>query len=112
MHKKNPYDIIKSRYMTEKTRMLEELRHNTSNPSVSACERPKYAFLVEKKANKREIAQAVEQAYAEQNIKVKSVNTIHIKPKKKRARGRTGYKSGFKKAIVTLDKGDELGENV
>ena len=113
MHKKRtPYDIIKSRYITEKGRVLEELKDNTSNPSVSRCSWPKYVFLVALKANKREIAEAVENIYADKNIKVKSVNTITIKPKKRRVRGRVGYKSAFKKAIVTLNKGDELEEQV
>ena len=112
MQKKTPYDIIKSRYVTEKSRVLADLKDNKSNPCVAACDKPKYVFLVEKKANKREIAQAVEQIYAEKNIKVKSVNTLTIKPKKKRVRGQVGYKSAFKKAIVTLDKGDELEEGV
>jgi len=112
MNKKTPYDIVKSRYITEKSRILEELKDNRSNRSVSKCEKPKYVFLVEKKANKREIADAIEQIYAEKNIKVKSVNTITIKPKKKRMRGRIGFKPGFKKAVVTLEKGDDLGEAV
>ncbi len=112
MQKKSPYDIVKSRYVTEKSRVLEDLRDSKSNRCVAACEKPKYVFLVEKKAGKREIAQAIEEIYAEKSIKVKSVNTITIKPKKKRVRGRVGYKSGFKKAIVTLEKGDELGESV
>lgn len=112
MQKKTPYSIIRSRYVTEKSSMLEGLRDNKSNPSVARCERPKYVFLVDKKAGKREIAAALEEIYAEKNIKVKSVNTITIKPKKKRVRGRIGYKPGFKKAVVTLDKGDELGESV
>lgn len=112
MQKKTPYSIVKSRYVTEKSRVLEELKDNKSNPSVSKCEKPKYVFLVDKKANKREIADAVEEIYAEKKIKVKSVNTITNKPKKKRVRGRIGFKSSFKKAVVTLEKGDELGESV
>lgn len=112
MQKKSPYDIVKSRYVTEKSRVLEDLKDNKSNRYVAACEKPKYVFLVEKKAGKREIAKALEEIYAEKSIKVKSVNTITIKPKKKRVRGRIGYKSGFKKAVVTLEKGDELGESV
>lgn len=112
MQTKTPYDIIKSRYMTEKARMLEELKENGSNPSIRRCEKPKYVFLVDKKANKREIAEAVEQIYADKSIKVKSVNTVTIKPKKRRMRGRIGFKSAFKKAIVTLAKGDALEEQV
>lgn len=112
MQKKTPYDIVKSRYVTEKARVLEELKDKTNNPSIAACNKPKYVFLVEKKANKKEIAQAVEEIYAAKNIKVKSVNTVTTKPKKRRVRGRIGYKSGFKKAIVTLDIGDQLEQQV
>jgi large subunit ribosomal protein L23 len=112
MQTKTAYSVIKSRYVTEKSSVLEGLKDNKSNRSVAACEKPKYVFLVDKKAGKREIAQAIEEIYAEKSIKVKSVNTITIKPKKKRVRGRVGFKSGFKKAIVTLEKGDELGESV
>lgn len=112
MHKKSPYSIIQSRYVTEKSRVLEDLKDSKNNPCLAACEKPKYVFLVDSKANKKEIAQAIEEIYAEKSVKVKSVNTINIKPKKKRVRGRIGFKSGFKKAVVTLDKGDELGEGV
>lgn len=112
MHKKTPYNIIKSRYVTEKSRVLGELKDNNKNPSVAKCTSPKVVFLVDLKANKQEIAQAVEQIYAEKNIKVKSVNTIITKPKQKRVRGRIGYTSAFKKAVVTLAEGDELGETV
>ncbi len=112
MPKKTPYDIIKSRYVTEKARVLGELKENKSNPSVAKCASPKYVFLVDLKANKQEIAQAVEEIYAEKNITVKAVNTIITKPKQRRVRGRIGYKSAFKKAVVTLAEGDELGETV
>lgn len=112
MHKKTPYDIIQSRYLTEKARVLEELKNNASNPCVAACQSPKYVFLVDKKANKKEIAEAIELIYAETNIKVKSVNTITVKPKQRRVRGRIGFKAGLKKAIVTLSKDDRLDEKV
>lgn len=112
MHKKTPYDIVKSRYVTEKARVLGELKDRKSNPSIAKSNAPKYVFLVDLKANKTEIAHAVEQIYAEKNIKVKAVNTIITKPKQKRVRGKIGYKSAFKKAVVTLAEGDDLGETV
>lgn len=112
MHKKTPYDIVKSRYVTEKARVLGELKDRTSNPSLAKSSAPKYVFLVDLKANKTEIAQALEQIYAEKKIKVKAVNTIITKPKQKRVRGKIGYKSAFKKAVVTLAEGDDLGETV
>ncbi len=112
MQKKNPYEIIKSRYITEKSRVMETLKTNESNVSVRRCQSPKYVFLVNPKANKQEIARAVEEIYAEKNIKVTSVNTINAKPKVKIVRGRLGEKSGFKKAIVTLAVGDSIDEQI
>ncbi len=112
MIKKSPYDIVKSRYLTEKARVLEELKNNSSNPSVAKCVSPKYVFLVDKKANKQEIAEAVEEIYASKSIKVVAVNTVTIKPKPRRVRGRFGVKSGFKKAIVTLQPGDLIETKV
>jgi large subunit ribosomal protein L23 len=112
MQKRRAYDIIKSRHVTEKARVLEQLKDNSSNPCVKKCDVSKYVFLVDKNSNKREIAQAVEEIYAEKKIKVASVNTITVKPKSRRVRGRQGWKSAFKKAIVTLEAGDSIEEKV
>jgi len=112
MTKKSCYDVIFSRYNTEKSNLLEGLKSLESNPSLARCESPKYVFLVDKRANKREIAEAAEEIYSENNIKVKAVNTINVKPKPKRVRGRKGKTAAFKKAIVTLDIGDSLDETV
>lgn len=109
---KSPYKVIKSRYVTEKTGMLQSLKDSESNKCVKKCNKPKYVFLVENTANKIEIAKAVEEIYKEKKVKVKSVNTIRVKPKKRRVRGRVGFKSGFKKAIVTLEAGDQLDDQV
>lgn len=108
MLKKSPYDIIQSRYVTEKSSVLEQLKNNNSNPSVRACKSPKYVFIVDKKANKQEIAEAVEEIYIDKNVKVIQVNTINVKQKQCAVRGRIGFKAGFKKAIVTLQEGDAL----
>lgn len=110
MVKKNPYDIILSRHMTEKAHVLQTLQSNTSNPSVKRCDTPKYVFLVEKCANKPEIASAIEEIYSESKVRVISVNTINVKQKACRMRGRKGVKAGFKKAIVTLQSGDVIEE--
>lgn len=112
MQKKNPYGIIKSRYVTEKARVMEQLQFNNSNPCVKKCNSPKYVFLVDKKSSKQDIANAVEEIYAEKKIKVVSVNTVTIKPKRRRVRGREGFKSLVKKAIVTLEAGDSIEEKV
>lgn len=68
-------------------------------------------FIVDKKANKQEIAKAVQEMYQEENIRVVSVNTIQLKPKKRRVRGKLGKRPARKKAIVTLQEGDSI-ENV
>lgn len=109
---KSPFDIIKNRHITEKAKVLEQLQHNTSNASVKKCQSPKVVFVVDKNANKQEIAKAVEEIYADKKVRVVSVNTINVKPKKRRVRGRTGFKVGFKKAVVTLEAGDAIEENV
>jgi len=112
MQKKTPFDIVLSRHVTEKTRVLEQLQFNTSNACVKKCTAPKYVFLVDKRANKQEIAGAVEEIYKDKKIKVVSVNTINTKPKARRLRGRPGMKPGFKKAVVTLEAGDSIEEKV
>ena len=112
MEKRNPYNVIKSRYVTEKARVLEGLHSNSSNPCVKKCTTPKYVFLVDKYATKQEIARAVEEIYSEKNIKVVGVNTINIHPKARTVRGRRGMKPGFRKAIVTLQAGDVIEDKV
>lgn len=112
MAKKNPYDIIKHQHVTEKSMVLENLKDADSNPSLRRCKSPKYVFVVDRKANKQQIAEAVEAIYSEKNIKVVAVNTINVKSKARRVRGRLGVKPGFKKAIVTLDEKDRLDDQV
>ena len=109
---KNPHSIIKHRYVTEKARVLENLQHSSSNPSVRKCNRPKYVFVVDRKANKQEIAWAIEKIYAHKKIKVVAVNTTIRKPKPRRVRGFSGTTSYLKKAIVTLETGDAIDEQV
>ncbi|MDD3726000.1 MAG: 50S ribosomal protein L23 [Candidatus Ratteibacteria bacterium] len=66
----------------------------------------KYTFKVEKKARKMQIKRAVEEIY---NVSVEKVNIVNIPAKKKNYRFRIeGYKSGYKKAIVTLKEGDKI----
>ena len=112
MSNKSPYDIIKSRYITEKSRVLQNLHKNSSNRCVRKCDTPKYVFLVDKRAGKQEIARAVEEIHAEKNIKVIAVNTINVKPKRRTVRGRSGMCSAIKKAIVTLKAGDIIEDKV
>ena len=111
MHQKMPFNIILSRHITEKSRVLEQLQFNTRNPCVKKCTTPKYVFLVDRRANKQEIAAALEEIYKDKKIRVISVNTLTQKPKPRRIRGRSGMRPGFKKAVVTLEAGDAIEEN-
>jgi large subunit ribosomal protein L23 len=108
----NPYDIIKSRRVTEKSRVLENLQHAKSNRSLIRCDAPKLVFNVDPQANKTQIAWAVEQIYADKKVKVVSVNTINVGSKKRRVRGFTGKTARFKKAVVTFRAGDVVEEQV
>jgi large subunit ribosomal protein L23 len=106
---KDPYSIIIKRHITEKSTMLEGLQNSNSNKSVARCKTPKIVFIVDGNASKQDVSFAIETIYKEKNVKVRSVNTIIVKPKaKRRGRGRLGATSSFKKAIVTLEPGDTL----
>lgn len=111
MVQKNPYNIIKHQHITEKASVLEGLKNAESNLSLKRCKSPKYVFVVDPHANKKEIAWAIEEIYREKNIKVVAVNTINVKPKQRRVRGRLGMTKSFKKAVVTLEPDDNL-ENI
>lgn len=67
--------------------------------SMDGVEKKCYTFEVADCATKTEIAKAVEELFG---VKVKSVNTINMKRKPKRLGVHAGYKSAWKKAIVTL----------
>jgi len=108
MTKKNPYEVIKHQCITEKAMMLGRLKTAESNISLKRCKSPKYTFVVDNSANKQEIATAVEEIYKDRDVKVVAVNTINVEGKAKRLRGRPGYKSSYKKAIVTLRNDDSL----
>lgn len=107
---KNPYEIVKRRRVTEKSRVLENLHNATSNKSLSRCKTPKVVFEVDLSANKSQIKRAVEMIYAEKNVKVMSVNTISIPSKQRRVRGHLGMTSRLKKAVVSFRPGDVIDE--
>lgn len=104
----NPFKVVYRQYVTEKSRVLQELKNRDSNPSLAASKNPKYVFLVNPNSNKIEIRKAIEEIYKDHGVKVVSVNTINVKQKARRVRGRLGNKPGFKKAIVTLEPKDNL----
>lgn len=65
----------------------------------------KYAFEVDKRANKMQIKEAVEVAF---NVRVNSVNTATMKGKNKRYGRRESKLPDWKKAIVTLAAGEKI----
>ena len=65
----------------------------------------KFVFVVDKRANKIQIAAAVEEIF---KVDVLAVNTVNVKGKTKR-RGRTvGKTNSYKKAIVKLKAGETI----
>jgi large subunit ribosomal protein L23 len=77
--------------------------------STRLTEFGQYAFKVDSDATKFEIKAAVEMLFG---VKVEKVNTINVLGKTKRFRGRIGYRSDFKKAIVTLSEGQTIDLSV
>ena len=73
-----------------------------SEKSMDMARDRKYVFKVMRSASKTEIKQAVETVF--KNVEVAAVNTINMKPKKKRlGMGRPeGFRAAWKKAVVTL----------
>lgn len=87
----NYRDIIKAPIITEKSSTLKE--NNV------------YTFSVDVKANKTQIKQAIEAIF---NVKVESVNTINVHPRKKKVGRYSGYTNKVKKAIVKLKEGSSI----
>lgn len=85
------FDVISSPLITEK--------------STKQSEHSQVAFLVNKTSTKNTIKMAVELAF---NVKVDAVNTLILKGKQKKFRGRLGQQVDRKKAIVTLAKGQTI----
>lgn len=96
---KAPQDIIIKPIITEK--------------SMAGIAMRKYTFKVATNANKIEIGRAVEQLFP--GTKVAAVNTMNCAGKSKRMGMHQGYRSDWKKAIVTLtedSKGIEFFESM
>jgi large subunit ribosomal protein L23 len=94
----NVWDVLKSPVVTEKSVLLKEATSEEGDAQV-------LSFRVDKKARKQDIKAAVEEIF---NVKVAAVRTINYEGKLKR-RGRTqGRRPSWKKAYVTLKKGEPL----
>nr|VFK79888.1 MAG: large subunit ribosomal protein L23 [Candidatus Kentron sp. SD] len=95
----------------KQNRMMEILRfpHLSEKSERVADEYRQIVFRVATDANKLEIRKAVEEIF---DVKVKRVCTLNVKGKRKPVRGsqgrRFGYRTGWKKAYVTLEPGNDI----
>ncbi len=109
-------NIIIKPLISEKMTRLSEA---AANPVMTRIQRKKgkpdpvahnrYGFIVDKRANKIEIKNAIEQLYS---VKVIDVNTMNYSGKNKSRYTKSGFLQGrtnaFKKAVVTLIPGDSI----
>ena len=91
MKRINFIDSVRSPIITEKATILSE-----QNKTV---------FKVHKTANKKTIKKNIEKIF---KVNVIKVNIINLKSKTKLKQGKLSTKSGYKKAIVTLKKGQSI----
>tara|TARA_B100000161_G_C33357731_1_gene327537 strand:- start:194 stop:487 length:294 start_codon:yes stop_codon:yes gene_type:complete len=91
MKKINYIDSIRNPIITEKATILSE-----QNKTV---------FKVHEKANKNTIKKNIEKLF---KVNVVKVNIINKKAKIKIRQGKKSYKTGYKKAIITLKKGQSI----
>jgi large subunit ribosomal protein L23 len=89
---KNPRDVVLEPVVSEKSYDLIQF-HNT------------YTFVVDKRANKTEIKQAVADIF---DVRVISVNTMNRKGKQKRTGWKVGRRADTKRALVTLADGNSI----
>ena len=91
MSKINLLDVIISPNVTEKSTSLSEYN--------------KVVFKVRRDAKKQFIKKSIEKIF---KVNVIKINTINLRGKNKIIRGKKSFKPGFKKAIVTLKKGQSI----
>ncbi|OHD56009.1 MAG: 50S ribosomal protein L23 [Spirochaetes bacterium GWF1_51_8] len=98
-------EILIRPVITEKVSDMNADEKKTGKSKEKKEVHKKYAFEVAKDSNKIEITRAIEQLF---KVEVDKVNTILVKPKRRRLRNQRilGYTSTWKKAIVTLKKGE------
>ncbi len=91
MNRERMYDIVLAPVVTEK--------------STQGAEFNQVTFRVARHATKPEIKRAVAELFG---VKVTKVNTLNVRGKVKRFRGRLGKRADYKKAIVTLAEGESI----
>ena len=91
MEKIHLYDKIYSPIVTEKSTILSEQN--------------KITFIVPNKANKKNLKKNIEKIF---KINVVKINIINKQSRKKITRGKKVKIAGYKKAIITLKKGQSI----
>ena len=91
MKKFNLLDTIVSPVITEKATSLSEFN--------------KIVFKIHKDASKNSIKRSIEKIF---KVNVVKINTINLRGKTKLVRGKKSSRPGYKKAIVTLKKGQSI----
>lgn len=91
-------------FSTSKHSLLQTIKYPLiTDKSTTLLEENKYTFIVDQYSNKMTIKSAIEYLF---NVTVIKVNTLHLPRKKKRIGKYIGYKSNYKKAIITLSDGN------
>ena len=85
------YNTIVSPVITEKATKISENNQ--------------FVFKVKISSNKKDIKEAIEKLF---KVKVKSIKTLKIKGKNKVFKGTKGKRSDYKKAVICLNKGENL----
>ena len=98
----NVWEILKAPVVTEKSVILKEdsTEENTDRKAGQVL-----TFRVDKKATKPEIKSAVEEIF---NVKVSTVRTVQYDGKIKKRGRQEGRRPSWKKAYVTLKKGEPM----
>ena len=78
---------------------------NITEKSTSLSEYNKIVFKVHKNANKNSIKKSIEKIF---KVNVVKINTINLKGATKMIKNKKTFKSGYKKAIITLKKGQSI----
>ncbi len=91
------WDILKSPVVTEKSVLLKEATSEDENVGQVLT------FRVARTADKNDIRSAVEEIFA---VKVSRVRTVHYEGKMKKRGRQQGRRAAWKKAYVTLKKGE------
>ena len=78
---------------------------NVTEKSTSLSEFNKIVFKVDKNANKKIIKKNIEKIF---KVNVIKINTVNMKGKVKLVKNKKSFKPGYKKAIITLKKGQSI----